>query len=359
MAAGQVSDFGTLRVEEVILHRVPEGVRKADEPDPIDYSEAPIELTDQDKGFIQLRLRETLAGRARPVVEDDGIASASPDMIRNLVGGTGDLVGGSAALARGLHALQKHVSPLGLVMVMIGELDRERCIVIAKMEHEQGMRVQPTSTKDGKRTYKAEYLRDLILGEGTKVFKVGVFKVSGAQESSSLAGEVVDAQVGGGGVADYFVEFLGCMFTRRPDVMTEDFFKQTQRFIGRAAKGDPEKTAEYEIALLSEMQSGAKRLVPETFAQLHLRTEDRDPYLSQMTAIGLPTKGFQKDVQLVKSSIRRLKVQTSRGATVLVPPAMYEDGVFKVEKLDDNLSTVSITDRITGMSGASGPKPAG
>lgn len=351
-----MSDFGSLRVKEVILHHIPKGVRKTDEPDRIDYSEAPIDLTDQDKDFIKLRLSETLAGRARPIIEDIGTASTSPALIRQLVIGTGNLISDSTILAQGLYALQKYVSPPGLVMVMIGELDQERCIVIAKMEHEQGMRVQPTSTKDGKRTYKAEYLRDLILGEGTKVFKVGVFKISGAQEGKELTGEVVDAQLGGGGVANYFIEFLGCRFTRRPDIMTEDFFKQTQMFIGRMTKENPEKAAEYEIALLSEMQSKTKRVVPEMFAQTHLDTEDRDPYLNQITMIGLPPKGFDKDIQLVKNSIRRLKVQTSRGATVLVPLEMYEDGALKVEDTNDNMSTILITDHITGMSGANGSK---
>lgn len=354
-----MADFGTLKIDQVILHRVPKGIRETDAPEAIDYSEAPIELTPVDKGFIQIRLRETLAGRARPVIEDDSAASGTPGLVRGLLGGAGDLVADSAALARGLHERQKWVSPIGLVMVITGELDGEPCLVVAKMEHEEGMRVQPTSNADGKRTYKAEYLKDLILGEGTQVFKVGVFKKSGAQPGARLTGEVVDAQQAGGGVAAYFVEFLGCMFTQRADVLTETFFKETQRFISRVAKADPEKTANYEIALLSEMQSGGKRVVPESFAQLHLRAEDRDEFVSRMSSCGLPVKGFAKDVELVRSTIRRMKVQTSRGATVLVPPDMYEDGSLTVAKGDGEMSTVTLTDRITGITGAGGPKPSG
>ena len=241
-------------------------------------------------------------------------------------------------------------------MVITGELDGEASLIIAKMEHEEGMPVQPTSTVDGKRTYKAEYLKDLILGEGTQVFKVGVFKKSGAQVGEALSGMVVDWQQTGGAVAMYFVDFLGCMFVQRPDVLTETFFKETQRFIHRAGRGDPEKTAEYEIALLSEMQSGARRLIPETFAQLHLRKEDRDDYLGSMSSAGLPVKGFPKANDLVQATIRRLKVQTARGATVFVPPDMYEDGSLTVEEIDEELSAVTITDRITGMTGAGGPK---
>ena len=144
---------------------------------------------------------------------------------------------------------------------------------------------------DGKRTYKAEYLKDLILGQGTKVFKVGIFASSGATDGRGLQGHVVDVQQGGGGVADYFVEFLGCQFTQRSDVQTEQFFKSTQSFIARSTKGDPETTAD-EIALLSEMQNQSRRISPEQFAQRHLKAEHRDEYLSKIQSAGLPVKGF-------------------------------------------------------------------
>lgn len=351
-----VSDFGTLKVDQVIMHRVPRGGRRTEEPETIEFSEAPIELSTLDRGFIELRLKSTLAGRARPVVEDPSLSSPTPATVKGLLSGTGDLVSDSVALTRSLHELQKWVSPVGLVMVITGQLDGEPCLIITKMEHEEGMRVQRTSTADGKLTYKAEYLRDLILGEGTQVFKVGIFKESDAHADALLRGLVVDAQQSGSGVAAYFIEFLGCQFVRRSDVLTETFFKEGQRFIARTAKDDPERHADYQIALLSEMQSSSKSLSAETFAQLHLRQEDQDAFVAHLSDCGLPVKSFRKDVTLVASSIRRFKLQTERGATVLAPPEMYSDGSLTVESSDEQLSTLTITDHITHMSGASGPK---
>lgn len=350
-------DFGTLTISEVILHRVPRGRRDEAGPDEIDYSEAPIELGALDRGFIELRLRETLGGMARPVVEDKEGDSTSPKLIRSLLAGAGDIVADSAELARSLHGKQKWMSSVGLVMVLRGTVDKETCIIVAKMEHEEGMRVQAT-TVAGKRTYKAEYLKDLILGQGTKVFKVGIFAASDAVEDL-LRGHVVDVQQGGGGVADYFVEFLGCQFTQRSDVQTELFFKSTQSFITRSTRGDPETTAEYEIALLSEMQNQSGRISPEQFAQRHLKAEHRDEYLSKIQSVGLPVRGFTKDTHLVTRSIRRVKFQTDRGATVLVPPPMYEDGSVSVEGgVGAESSMITISDKISSISGASGPKRA-
>jgi hypothetical protein len=352
-----VTDFGTFKLDSVIMHLVPKGKAQPDGPDPIEYSEAPIELDATDKGFIEIRLRETLGGRARPVVENTDLGSQTPTLVRGLLNESGELVADSATLARMLYLRQKWVSPLGLVMTILGSIDGEGCLVIAKMEHQEGMRVQPTQTAAGLRTYRAQYLKDLILGEGTRVFKAGLFKASGAQENAKLTGDVVDDQQGQGGVADYFVDFLGCQFVQRPDYLTESFMKTAQGFILKATKHDPEATAEYEIALLSEMQSRGNRILPEVFARDHLRAEHQDEFIARIEEVGLPRKGFTKDVSLVRGSIRRMKVQTLRGATVLVPPEMYEDGSLTVTDLADNdASRITVTDRITGISGASGPK---
>ncbi|HWM04426.1 MAG TPA: hypothetical protein VNP92_18980, partial [Actinophytocola sp.] len=84
-------DYGTLSISEVILHRIPAGRRNEDGPDAIEYSEAPIELGTLDRGFVENRLRETLGGMARPVVEDEEEESETPEKIRALLAGTGDI----------------------------------------------------------------------------------------------------------------------------------------------------------------------------------------------------------------------------------------------------------------------------
>ena len=54
-----------------------------------------------------------------------------------------------------------------------------------------------------------------------------------------------------------------------------------------------------------------------------------------------------------------MKFQTGRGATVLVPPPMYEDGSVSVQGSEDaEASQIIITDKISSISGASGPKHA-
>jgi hypothetical protein len=169
---------------------------------------------------------------------------------------------------------------------------------------------------------------------------------------------VVDEQQSAHGVAEFFVnDFLGCQFTQRADMLTEKVFRTTEKWI-RKSVADPELQAEYEIALLAEMQSAKNQISVEAFAQNHIRSEDdRMSFQAALESAGVPTSPITKDLALISSSIRRVKVDTRRNATVLVPPEMHEDGTFKITDLNDGRSEITIVDEIRSMSGASGQKP--
>lgn len=349
-------DFTTFKLSTVIMHQIPSGRAPSDGSDPIQYSQAAIDLGSADKAFIQRKLATTLGGYARPVIEDKTLASPCPDIVRALIASSRDLIAHSSTLAHELLVRQKAVSPGGLVMTILGTIDGGGCLVVAKMEHQEGMQVELTTNSKGQRTYQAQYLHNLILGAGTRVFKAGIFEATGAQLGKKVSGRVVDDQQARGAVADYFVQYLGCQFVQRPDVLTENFMKSTQKFIAAATKGNPEMNAVYEIALLSEMQSNSGRVDPQAFARDHLGVDDRDEYLNQLRVHGVPTNSFPKDVSLVKSSIRRMRIHTERGADVLAPPEMFDDGSVTIEKSKSGSSTITVQDTVAKISGASGQK---
>jgi hypothetical protein len=346
-------DYTRLTIKDVILHQVarPPGDKgKA----VATYSEAPLEWDTLDRGFLQSKLRAALAS-ARPVIELKEDAGPTPDLLRAYFGGTGDLLAASRVITDLVVDHQAWNSSNGLLMVVEGELPKaEACLVITKLEHEQGMQIEQTTNAAGLATYKAQVLRNIILGQGTKVFKVGAFPASAAGKGR-LKGVVVDAQ--NLGVADYFrVQVLGCDFTERDDVLTQRFFETAQRWIAR--QKDPEVKARYEMALLSEMQSSKRRLSAAQFAQDHIDENEADGFVADLISAGVPQRDFGKDVQHIRGSIRRVKVQTRRGASLYVPPDMYEDGSFQVTKGDEGQSTLSLHDEVTRMTGASGPKSA-
>lgn len=347
-------DAGTFQPLEVIMHPIPKGAALPDAPDPILYSEAPITMTPDDRAFIQRRLRHSLGGYARAVVEDDEIESGLPDLVKSLLTSSDLLVEHSCSIARELHRQQKWVSPGGLVMTLVGVAGQARCVAIAKMEHQEGMRVEQYINDEGQRTFKAEHLRDLILGDGTRVFKIGIFLASATPR---LDGLVVDDQQGYGGVAGYFVDFLGCRFVQQADVQTETFLNVAQKFFAQRTRNDPESNANYEIALLAEMQSGASVIQPEKFALEHVREEDQDLFLQRLRDSGLSTKPFRKDISLVAPRIRRMRIQTARGADVFAPPDMFDDGSVTIHNTDGNgHATITVRDTVAKVTGASGKR---
>lgn len=356
-----MSDFSTLQIVGVILHRIPAGTRKAEDPDTIAYSEAPVKFETRDRTYIEKRLRDVLIGHSRPVIEDSDAEVDTPAKIRTLLG-SGDLVAESAHLARSLHEKQKAISPPGLFMVIRGTLEKEACIIVTKIEPQDGMRMEPTII-DGKATFEAQYLRDLVFGERTRVYKVGVFRASGAAKDGKLTGDVVDPQQGGGDVAEFFVEFLGCKFVHRPDWQTQQFFKAAQKVISEVAKDDPDTAADYQMAVLSEMRSQARQISPEDFAAHHIKAEHRDDFMARVVSAGVPRRAFTKDVSLIKNRVRRIQINTANGATILAPPAMWDEGLVSIETSDDGTSQIVVKDKVTRVLGGNGTKatdgPAG
>src|SRR6185437_13058255 len=125
-----MADFnaGAFKPLEVIMHPIPQGKAPDDGSDPIEYSEVPIELSPDVQTFLQRRLRATLGGHARPVVEDTQIDSQLPAIVRDLLKDSADLVDHSCVAARTLHLQQKWVSSGGLVMTIIGDVAGSRCV---------------------------------------------------------------------------------------------------------------------------------------------------------------------------------------------------------------------------------------
>ncbi len=73
---------------------------------------------------------------------------------RDLLASSKKLVEHSREFARLLYLHQKPVSPGGLVMTVIGKVGEARCVVVAKMEHQEGMRVEQTTNEKGQRTFR-------------------------------------------------------------------------------------------------------------------------------------------------------------------------------------------------------------
>jgi hypothetical protein len=335
-------EFAALNIDTIVMHEIIKASRSQGATPQL--SDVPTPLTDTDRAFIQERVRKALAKYARPIKEDVGI-SPVPDAIKaHLRKVDADPLPVSQELARRLQSAQKGVSPGGIFVFAEASMDGKRAILIAKLEHEQGVRATPTKLADGNITFGIEFLRDLLFTTASRVFKVALF-VADDVTGDLMSGILVDQQMTGSSVAQFFLtDFLGCRLSEQADLLTERFYNGSQAWISTIY--DPEKQARYEVALLSELQSQGKNLSANEFASHYLEAEDRDPFVHSLQGAGVPKRNFAKNTTLVKSKIKRLKLDTEGGVTVLTPVERVDDGVVSIEGDVGESARITVTDRL-------------
>lgn len=344
-------DLGMLTVETVIVHDVPpRPVRGGGQPLVLSGVESP--LTQELKNYFREKVIDTLGTAGYRVLFDSTSPSPIPSLVLDNLGSqTIDFVAMSQEVAQHLYNSQTGVNPAGLLCVLQVSLASESNLAILKLEREAGVRVQQTIL-DGKTTYNLEHLRELMLTEKTRVFKVGLFGQTGST-LDTIVGTVSDNQRGyhpTTEVADFFLKrFLGCKLTVAPEITTKRVFQITEAFIAEHVT-EPEVKARYEIALLSEMSSESATFGPREFAQRHLRLQDRQPYMERLDEAEIPPQPFDKDTALIQSRLRKIQVDFESGIAVLGDPEIFEDYV-SMRPLVDGRTHVEIEDRLRGVQG--------
>lgn len=335
--------FLSLTIQQIVIHQVPgRGSPTTD----LALSDVPSELNSGQREYIQGRVRGALAQRARPIVETAD--QLFPVAARAILDDPSQLVPQSQTVARLLHTAQPAISPGGIITVSFGTFDGAHALVVAKLEHELGVRAHQTVLSDGRKTFDVEVIRDLLFTEQSRVFKVALFPAS--SDGALLQGFMVDNQAASHSVAQYFlVDFLGCEFSERSDVLTEKFQTAAEAWINR--RPDPARRGQYEIALLSEIASNSQTLSATGFASRHLDVSDRDDFEEFVRAQGVPPREFSKDVTLVANRLRQLRIDTAAGVSVLAPTDAYEDGTVTLDSREGGQAMITVRDALSRVSG--------
>ena len=151
--------YAALSIKTIIMHQILAGGSQGVSPQ---LSDVPTELTEADRAFIQERIRKALPKDARPICEDPDL-SAGPALIRSyLQTADSDAISISQELAKRLQAAQHAVSPGGIFVFADATLDERPALLLAKLEHHEGVRATPTTRADGHVTFGVQLLKDLL-----------------------------------------------------------------------------------------------------------------------------------------------------------------------------------------------------
>lgn len=329
-------DPGLIKISHWVIHEIPKSFRNQVESSPT-LSEALSPFDAEVARFFERKISDSFNRSKHGIQPVQG--SATPERITARLQGKDDLVELSISLGTRLHQSQSGAMSGGLLVVMEGTHGGAPILSVLKLEKEEGARASSAEV-EGKSTYSVTYLKDLFLTGRTRVFKVAVFALT---EARQLAGWVSDPQSKGADVADFFLEtFLECQMCDDPKVVTRKFHAESERFINERVT-DPEKKTRYETAIIAELNSNTAEVRLRAFAESHLDADDRDAFISDLQKAGIES-AFVKDVELIRSRIRRMQYVFEAGVKVSYPfetPANvvtvipHNDGRTELKVLDE------------------------
>lgn len=249
----------------------------------------------------------------------------------------------SGELARRLVDAQVGSMSGGLLVVVAAtHAEDEPVLTVLKLEKEEGARASQADV-GGKATLSVEYMHDLFLTGRTRVFKVAVFR--SRSEASGLCGWVSDPQTRESRIAQFFLQdFLGCRLAEEPQVTTQKFHQLAERFLNDQIT-DPAVRAQYETALVADLQSNKPSLDPTEFAEQNLEPTHRQPFVAHMREGGVARR-FPKNLDLIRGRLRRLQYAFASGVRVTAPAESIEQDLLRVEGLPDGRSRLEVTDTL-------------
>lgn len=342
-------DLASLEIFAVIVHEVPARLVRGGSPPPR-LSDIESPLDDELRIFIANRMRDTLHTKGIDVRFADNPVSPVPALLRELLllpDSTSDatrvdlFVASSRTAAEHLYQTQTGQNSTGLLTFIRGQVDDQPCIGILKLQKEEGARFQIQEI-EGHRTFTLERMRQLMLTDSTRVFKASLFRLA-EPASETTVGVVSDEQrsyFARREIADFFLgRFLGCRPTEDPDTTTKEVFYATEDFINTRIS-DAGTMANYQLALLSEMNSQRGQFDPVRFASEHFEAEHRQQYLRHLRQHNLPDHTFDKDTSRIEGRIQQMRLDFEEGVKITGSRDAWQETVQVDEQDGQAVATV-------------------
>jgi len=254
------ADLATLVIRRVIFHDVPSNLRGG-QAEPI-LVEAETEIDAPRREHLKVRLTRVLNSQhTYPVTFNTESASPVPGQVREFTKphhGANQFVAMSQRLAKYLFELQHGAISSGLLCVVDVAAGGRAGLILMKLEREEGARLELTQ-KLGKKAFAMSVLDNLVLTDGTRLFKTAIFLRTGTGDDDFSAA-VCENQLrvsASEDIARFWMRFLGCAFVVEPRVMTQRCYDSALGFINEEVTDPVQKNDLYEH-LHSQMKAEKK-----------------------------------------------------------------------------------------------------
>jgi hypothetical protein len=323
-------ELATLVVKHVVFHDVPNLIKTGGDATPI-LAEVETALDAERKQLLKDKLVTVLgSSKAYPMQFNPATSSPVPAEVRKMTKGYDGkvFIPASQKLAQYLFEQQTRAISPGLLCVIDVAVSGKSAIVLMKLERERGGRLQLEETDDGKKRFAMSVFDNLVLTEGTRLFKSAMFLRTGASDDAFRL-SACDSQssvTSSSDLAKFWVRFLGCMFLVEPRIATQQFFDSALRFVNNTVT-DPVVKAEIYDSLLTEIKSNKQTFSPKKFIEEYVPDNYQNDFKEHLQEEKIPMTAFDKDTADIQNRLRRRAFQTESGAIISVP----EDAIEKVE----------------------------
>jgi 37-kD nucleoid-associated bacterial protein len=328
-------DLAATTIRHVIFHDVPEkGHEGAPGPQ---LSDIETRVDASQKNHLLTKLTRVITStKAYPVRFLDETASPVPRQARLLTSGTFNrnrFITGSRELANYLFEQHTKATSPGLLCVIDAASGGNSAIVLMKLERERGAQLA-LSGREGEKTFSMSVLNDLVLTDGTRLFKSAMFIRTGNNDNdfSCQACEGQYNVFSADDLAKFWMRFLGCGFVVEPRIATQRFFESTLDFISNVVTEPTVKASIYEH-LQSQMKSNSRNFAPQSFIQDYVPEEYQEPYRDHLQASNVSLTQFRKDVADIEKSLERKWFRTRRGGVISVPVDAEDMIVVRAEDI--------------------------
>jgi hypothetical protein len=314
-------DLAGIVIRRAIFHDVPRKLRGSDTQATL--SEIETSIDPARKAHLRERLTRVLGSKSAYEIEfSAGQESPVPLQVRQYTRrrhGNADFVSMSQIMAEHLLELQHGGVSAGLLCVLDITVDASPGIVLMKLEREAGAQLQPKLER-GKRTFDMSIIDNLVLTDGTRLFKTAMFLRFGDGDDDFRA-TACDAQLritSSDDVAKFWLRFIGCSFVVAPRVATQRFFDAALQFINDDVADPVQKTDIYEH-LHSQLKAQRQTFAPRTFIEEFIPKGYRQAFEKRLLDAKVSLTTFKKDLSDLESRLRRRSFRSERGAVVTVP----------------------------------------
>lgn len=314
-------DLAATTIRHVIFHDVPEKGHEGAPGPQLSDIETKVDATQKNHLLTKLT-RVITSTKAYPVRFLEETASPVPAQVRLLTSGNfnrKEFIDGSRALANYLFEQHTKATSPGLLCVMDVASAGNSAIVLMKLERERGAQLA-LKGKKGAKTFSMSVLNDLVLTDGTRLFKSAMFIRTGDGDDHFKC-QACEGQYNvfsADDLAKFWMRFLGCGFVEEPRVATQRFFESTLDFISNVVT-EPTVKADIYDHLQSQMKANVRTFAPQTFIQDYVPEEYQQSYREHLEAAHVSLAQFRKDVSDIEKNLERKLYNTKKGGIISVP----------------------------------------